>query len=1454
MATLPKFGSGDPNAVGGAVFGTFGVQYKPEEFERAREDGFTVMGMVPDCRVFIYGAEVTKDVIDVAVTNSIDGNICDITLTNPRGRYEITKQDLMGRWREDKDILAAYDYTQFNRVTPGMFDNFMDKITSAAFGKKGATAIKQGMNIAKSVNALLGGSGNVPKVRGVTRQIFETKYFSGISKHNGDVVFDFKDPVYVFFKGRFAPLWYFGFSGIIVGWDDTDAYEQTYSIKLKCEDITSLWKRSKMVEQGAMFAFSRQEDRNKSTQIGSAYNPTDLAATFNFADIIKVAVYSFDYGLAVNNCHESNPGIYMSPDTGEAAEREASKAGGDNYSNSSEYKKKLTRLQKEAFIDGGIATIGGSSFRYMFTRASGGWGIGVSGQASYGGATKNLSGGIGNTNTSKNSGLIPISAITYLYKDVFKGVTSYKLNESPLGPSAPIYMQYNELEFPKNISFNGANLKAMLDVSVRYWEAEQSIAPSLNADASNITGTGWKDNKAFGIAGVHPALTYDFINNFSILNTIWQQCYTSKKDIDKVIMTPNDKIRSTVGGMPTELVGNDRIQDAKINPIGTGFNFFRPRLFVVLPRRFSDRYKRAGDGQFAKFENLFKQSATSVYEFLKEKLKGAEYIMYASPAGDVFVEPELYDFHPLEFSQKIESKNIITKSIPVRVRSYSGEQNLPAFRQDKAYMFNSIVNHPFFIMEKDRIRTSQTFDHKLVHTVVTVRGGATAMAGITEILDDQTREMITAIASAEQSRGYRMVDAFSSGVYIADGFQNNMGPTGAVALAKNKMDSQQSLLNKVAFDAMLKQNGPTTVQTMATIYGTFMMKSSDKIPFYSLFESQAIRIKKLLKGDSNKVEGTVANQRDATVILKNEFPSLSSYPSKRINEILKLVYSKNRSDSSKEYEGTIKNSVVMEQLKVSADVYNTVSRLLGSSSYDPKDNSLSTARDIIRLGLPSVMDDATVKKVATELKILTDDYNKKSGYNQGVLIRTIAEEKIAAQLGIYDPRTDMVKHYGYNPKGELKNLFIKSGPEAYDYARTVFNRLKGKAFQISMDIIGRPEFMLNRPYYCERKDSIGLLTKYTVKYQFGSSFLSTATLEYIRKNSIGYAYSLGELDIFNGSTNNSYFKTQADYYYKYNQFATNFASRTTDSLIGGIAGSNPGFGRALGAKVAGNVASSIMGSVLPAGGIFSMHDRIGHIPFDSRFGETGLSVSKASALAISGSLNDDNTIDTVNYASLCTMAGQIHDALANRTVNETRKKKLEEAAAVAVKDIQNDTATIHQLNTQLETTKEKDARSTLTKQIENLTNNLNIKNSHAESLITDAESADRAITNANILLYGVPQKPNNITEAVIRTYKSLNYSDQDVTQKYKGDIEYSQGLFYQLFDSHLSGISGANSVPDDYALTEDKPIKAKFPKFGEIDYYVIRKSVPAHKSGSAGSFDARDTIVPGSGNNFPWQG
>ena len=1429
MAQSPKFGSFDPTTVNGSVFGTFGVQYKPEEFERVREDGFTAMGMVPDCRIFIYGAEVTKDVVDVTVSNSIDGNTCDITLTNPRGRYEITKQDLMGKWREDKDILAAYDYTQFNRVTPGLFDNFMDKITSAAFGEKTATNIKKGMNIAKSVNALLGGSGGVPKVRGVTRQIFETKYFSGLFKNNGDIVFDYKDPVYVFFKGRFAPLWYFGFSGIITGWDDTDAYEQAYSIKIKCEDVLAYWKRSKLALRNSLYAYARGEDRNRSVQTTSAMRTTEeVGAFFNFSDLIKVAAYSFDYGQFAYNCHVSRPGRYLS--TG-ASSNNFQGIDGTDVTNNSAYKDAVKKLQNEGFIDGGVSTIGGTGARYMFTRSKGGWGISVNGSATMGNKTKDLSGSAGTVNSSKNAGLIPISEIAYIHKTLFAQSKPYDLNGSPIGPSLSLYTQFNEIEFPEKVPFTGGNLKAMLDISIRYWEAESIIPTTVSSDSTTIKGTGWKDNKAFGIAGIHPALTYDFINNFSILDGIWQQCYKSKKSIDKLIMSPNDKIRSSVGGMPTELVSGDN----KTIPAGTAFNFFRPRLFLILPRRFSDRYRKAEKGSYAKFENLFKQSQTSVYEFLKEKLKGVEYIMYASPCGDVFMEPELYDFHPLDFSQKIEQKNIITKEIPVKLRSYSGEKSLPATRQTKAYVFNPYANHPFFIMEKDRIRTSQTFNHQLIHTEILVQGGMTLGSGVLEFASDGFREWNTALSTGARARGYTVNTAFPDGTYIADGFQKNYDPGSVVQIALNKVTESNILLEKTAFSALMTNSSTLAILKVAKDYVTYMLKLKENNPMYPLFEVESGAVKGYI-GETSKNLTDPATDTDAQVILNSMFPNLKEMSSRKVVDVVNVKYNRYSTESTKEFKKAAQTSGAFTKWGITASTYQNVMKAVMDASHNSAESD-ATIKELIKLGLgtETIITATDVAKVATDtVKLINEQKNAGATI---ALVRTLAEEKKAAQSGQYDPRMDMVKHYGYNPKDPIKNSFIKNGNEAYEYARVVFNRLLGKAFTISIDMIGRPEFLLNRPYYCERKDSIGLLTKYTLRYQMGSAFLSSATLEYVRKNKITFDYSLGDLDVFKGSVNNKYFKTQADYYYKLNKFATNFSNRTTDAIITAAQGSNPGFARSIGAKVAGNIASSVMGSMLPVGGVYSMHDRIGHMPFDTRFGDPGLSTTNATGLE---SKTEDKSVRVRDNDMAASLSQLVSDTIAERKTNEDNLTKLKtdykknEADVIKAKALQQEKkAELIQLFTVSPLDQVK--VNSLVKEISAIGLEIIKKTGDVNSKEINIAKAKITVIENNKSLYGTETKPANVSDAVTSTYKSgqaLNlppYKDAELIR---------QGLFYKLFEAHIASQPG--KVFTEWEVTEEKPIKLNFDGRGEVPYYIVKKQ--AARKGRT-PFDAQDTIL-----------
>ena len=199
------------------VFGTFGVEYDPSEFEKIVADSpYYNVNLLPDCRVFVFGTEITKDILSVTVNNAVNSiGTCQIQLANPRGKYVIQRNDLRKKsngdfgWREDKDILASYTYKQFERMSPG---NILQDLVKYAAGNSGAEAISA-FNKAKDLITGTFANPHAP----TTRMIFETKFYSGINKCVGDIVFDYRDPVIVFFKGRFSPYWYFGFSGVLPG-------------------------------------------------------------------------------------------------------------------------------------------------------------------------------------------------------------------------------------------------------------------------------------------------------------------------------------------------------------------------------------------------------------------------------------------------------------------------------------------------------------------------------------------------------------------------------------------------------------------------------------------------------------------------------------------------------------------------------------------------------------------------------------------------------------------------------------------------------------------------------------------------------------------------------------------------------------------------------------------------------------------------------------------------------------------------------------------------------------------------------------------------------------------------------------------------------------------------------------------------------------------------------------
>lgn len=1362
-----------------AVFGTFGINYDSSENERIRDDGFVALGLVPDCRVFIYGVEVTKDVSEVSVQNNIWGNTCRISLQNPRGRYEISKQDLMGKWREDKDILAAYTYDQYLRPDPRMWDSLMDKISTAAFGKSGAKKIQTGLNVAKKIQGLLGNPYGIPSVKGVTRQIFEVKHASGLTKRSGDIVFDYRDPVYVFFKGRFAPLWYFGFSGIVSGWDDSDVYDSSQVLQIQCEDVLALWKKAKFTKSGAFFPFARAEDRMRSTSKKSATQIADVSVINSFSDLIKIAAFTLDYGKFAYNCHASKPGRYFG--STKSMTFEGAKNPIANMGDSAVYKEFINTLKKDAWIDRAGSMefdfTGDDSGKYMFTRAPAELGL-----------SAGMSSSLGKLGTGKSS-LVDISNIGYIFHGLF-GSKSYSLNDSKFSPSNSLFLQFNEIEFPESVPFNGSNLSAYLNLSIRYWEAMHSIS-------KNETVTGWKDNKFFGIAGPHPALTWDFVSNFNILNNIWEQCYIGKNKLASLVMSPNDKIRSTVAGEPTELASKDGLAQATTGISGTAFNFFRPRLFLILPMRFSDRIKSASGGTFGKLGEIFKESSTTVFQYFSEKIKALEYVMYASPLGDIYIEPELYDFHPLEFSKNIDTTNIIKKKEVISIRTQSGLTDVTKGRKDKAYMFDTNANHPFFIMEKDRIRTTQTFKHSLIHTAVEVQGGMNPQGGVLELLTDKLASATTAIGLKQRSQGIIGANVFVYGTYVADGYQKMLDPGSVANKVYSELTELTKIYNKTVMFLFLQEDYTTSFQILAQRFYDIMVNKKYGSHFDGLLERfDTIEAKYLTSPPAhiahnifyelfvNLKEASIANSNMATFFAKDlelnqKNASASLYASQEV--AIKNVISKFVPGSIDTYIDLISNADIM----------------LRGTNLESKE-----AVSLINLYGPIACEaDVKLNTIMQKLYAIEVEYKK---YNEAPGVLTLADEKLAEKQGRYDPSMDMVKHYGYNPKSPIKNTYIKNGPEAYQYARTVFNRLKGEAFELNVSLIGRPEFMLNRPYYCERKDAIGLLKNYSITYQFSGDFNSTAKLNYVRKNAITYAYSLGNLHPLIGTKDNSFFKQQANLFYKMNNITSSLTGKIATNIGNAVAGESPGTGRKMAGRLVGGITNNVLNSFFPLGGIYIAHDRIGHIPFDTRFGET----------------LDDKATSTIADIVTKGMEAELEKlylwSKEVKSLLETRKQSMDMLIQLnnmldpyykQISDTQTEIVIARDAA---------DAPGTLPEQkalyiagIENLNNRIKSYNDFIIAINDDIQREEAGISGINKSLYGVShkEKPKDITKFIKDSYELTALTGS------------KPSLYGSLMQLHSNVFNISFSLLE---IREDAPVSKIFGSYGTADYYIFR--------------------------------
>lgn len=1307
------------------VFGTFNVTYDPAEFERERDDGTVIMGLAPECRVFVYGTEISQDVESVSVTNSLDkGNECKITLHNPRGRYEINKNDLMKKWREDKDILATYTYDYFNTIDPLKWDSIVDKLAGGAYGDAGVAQAKELINMGRQAVSLGSAlfSGTPPRVRGITRMVFETKFFSGFDKRVGDFIFDYRDPVQVFFKGRFSPYWYFGFSGIVTKYTSSYTYGQTQTVQIHAGDPLSIWKRSMFLNKAAFFNMANLGNRHRNTQTSTAAQMMETK-NLTMIDYVKFLSYTPDFYSNVVNCNRYAHSESITPRKDESIEdalyREMRLGAliDENYMNTSQAQQ--IKVKQEKSGEDGLAA-----------KAMGA----VSGAAQQ----------FWTRFTGENSYLIDCDNINY--SGFSGGPNTYSFS-----PYNDLYLQLNEIKLKGQLS--GEELEPYFNASIRFWEANHEIDTPTPPK-----GTGWKDTKAFGVCGIHPALKRAFIDNFNILENIWEQCYYNQKYVDRLVVSPMDKIRETVIGSVTEKRSNMQSDTNK----GSNLNLFRPRLFIVAPKRYGDGERKL-ETEFRKLGEILNATSSSIYDTLKKQLDGIEYNLFSSTMGDVFIEPMLYDTHPLEYCDPIEPRNIIQSSKDVYFRDESTiDPTKTVTRKNTAYFFNPLANHPFFIMDKDLISLDQSFNPEMVYTSITTIGAQTQEGSIFNVMKDDFLKQIGYMYMArgnryikpkdseedepEEDEAFNKIDPTVIGIYVADGLEKYTQYAGNQEFINNKLKEAEEYrlqLEKLILLQFFQYDFSSTLKTLVKKFldnVEWMYENVDASEkWYPELAYEWASIKEYKESEDVENEDIdylieyILNKY--TNVLKKEIPLFR----KNIDIELETFFNSNVSNEKIEDDPSSLIQAMKDAeagygdsgyntFNQSTDYYELLGRLF-TYFENIKASSEQVVSDIIFIYTPTaIKDNADVLNKFKKVYDLYGDLFIASGHiSENSNITSLDKLKYLEMLGLYNPRKDIVKRYGYNPlKQPIKNIYLNNGKEAIDYSKSVFNRLYGRAYNIHAVQIGRPEYFLNRPIYCEQKDAIGLLNEYTIEFKYGSTFTSSINLDFIRKNAILFDYSIENLDELVGEHDNAFFKKEADKYYLTAKLLA--GGKDLVQQAGGMAGAAGGDLKKVVAEQAASEVGDLADNFLKFGGLYSAHDKHGHLNYDDSIIQTDIVMPTTE--------KPDKSDETKNIDSL----SKIYIVSTNISYNLSREDYLVQQKNTLLTQADEESNKLHELQ----------------QEIKALNNELESASSRTSNILTTMiENKQNQIDRKMVEINGIGYSYNRTKEQLNAIYKEL---------------------------------------------------------------------------------------------------
>ena len=273
--------------------------------------------LVPGFRVFVYGQEVTEDVLGIIINWSVGRNLstCSIILSNERNKYLMTAADIAamasrglvaGITLNPSDLVnfLASSVVQDQLVALGEEYNFpveeegtfsnptAEELTLIAseseFSVLDNTSVKN-----KVVSKKLLEKVDDPDTRQRV-QIYD--FFQGRS------CFHPSDPVRIFFKEPDPDIkdpntsdvpWYYGFAGFVSTLGESEDTKGQQTITLGCEDVLKNLRHSHIVPNHGLFeAPQLQELVNRAPQLSqAAFIYRNPVAGLNFTDGVSAVIF-----------------------------------------------------------------------------------------------------------------------------------------------------------------------------------------------------------------------------------------------------------------------------------------------------------------------------------------------------------------------------------------------------------------------------------------------------------------------------------------------------------------------------------------------------------------------------------------------------------------------------------------------------------------------------------------------------------------------------------------------------------------------------------------------------------------------------------------------------------------------------------------------------------------------------------------------------------------------------------------------------------------------------------------------------------------------------------------------------------------------------------------------------------------------------------------------------------